>query len=348
MKMTPVVVLGLCASLLTSCFSPRTGKLKSMAVTYVKEKYGIKAKAEDVSVDAIGWLEPVWNNGKSGLVAMTYEGKTFYVRVDIGAGVEACTDTYLQQDCNERIESIVKEELACERLCVEASYGPDSYSQYVGIDIKSVDDVLEAGNIEVRVSAYGLDAGRVERFDTSRLGPNLRIGIYNFKDPKVVDARYVPMGSVDPTDGDLVCLLDHFYLLDGVWTHHPYTQFEGEGVTFGYRADLGVEIVPAKIDASDSGSAPATSAWYEVRSTTGEEQRVLVFPQVDKPDYKMRLQFYDPLTKEITTSSSDIAYYKTESAPPHILECPYHTFVWLNLTYKDGTVDRGPQIIRIQ
>ncbi len=347
MKMTPIVVLGLCVSLLTGCFSPRARKLQSMAVTYVKEKYGINAKAEDVSVDAVGWLEPAWNKGKSGLVAMTYEDRTFYVRVDLDAGVEACTDTYLQQDCIERFERIVQEELACERLCVEASYGPSSYSQYVGIDIKSFDDVVEAGNIELRVSAYGLDGGRVERFDTSRLGPNPKIGIYNFKDPKVVDAGYVPMGSVNLADGDLVCLTDHFFFLDGVWTHHPYAQFEGEGVTFGYRADLGVEIAPAEVDASDD-DAPATSAWYQLRSTTSEEQRVLVFPQVDEPDRKMRLQAYDPLTKEVTTFSSDIAYYGTKSAPPHLLEWPYHTAIWLNLTYKDGTVDREPQIIRVR
>jgi hypothetical protein len=64
MKLMPLVAVGLCASLLTGCLAPRTAKLKNMAVEYVEAKYGFTAKATDVTVDGISWLEPGWNKGK--------------------------------------------------------------------------------------------------------------------------------------------------------------------------------------------------------------------------------------------------------------------------------------------
>ena len=55
--MVGLTILAACGfALLSGCgASGNTNKLKSMAVRYVKEKYGFKAKSKRVSNDGISW-----------------------------------------------------------------------------------------------------------------------------------------------------------------------------------------------------------------------------------------------------------------------------------------------------
>ena len=346
MKLMPLVAVGLCASLLTGCLAPRTAKLKNMAVEYVEAKYGFTAKATDVTVDGISWLEPSWNKGKSGRVKMSYDGKTFYVQVYLNEGVRDCTDTYQEEEFVEYLTDIVQDELSCERLCATMDFGVGNTLHYLGIDVLTIDDLLKRGNLDVRVSTFGLDHSKVASFDTTRLGANPKIGIYCWKDSSIVDAGYTPQNSVSLADSDTISLTDHYYFLDGAWTHHPYEQHEDETVAFAYRADLDVEIAQTTVE-TDEDSESASSPWYRLSTSSSEEQRVLVFPREPTSGREMCLQFYNAETGEITTSTTNIGYYGNETAPPHVSAWPYHTFVWLNLTYKDGTVDSRPQVIRI-
>ena len=346
MKLMPLVAVGLCASLLTGCLAPRTAKLKNMAVRYVEAKYGFVAKATDVTVDGIGWLEPAWNKGKSGRVEMSYNGRTFYVYADLDEDVRDCSDTYQEEEFVEAITNIVQDELSCERLCVTMDFGTANTLHYLGIDVQTIEDLLKKGNIDVRVSAYGLDSSKVANFDTTRLGANPKIGIYCWKDPSIVDAGYTPQNSVSLADSDTIGLTDHYFFLEGAWTCRPYAQYEDDTVAFAYRADLGVEIEQTTIEANnDLGTAG--SPWYRISTSSNEEQRVMVFPRETAPGNKMRMQFYYADTGEIHTSTTDIGYYGSETAPPHVSAWPYHSFVWLNLTSKKGTVDSRPQVIRI-
>lgn len=346
MKLMHLVAVGICASLLTGCFAPRTLRLQNMAVNYVEAKYGFTARATDVVEDGVSWLEPAWNKGKSGEVEMSYDGKTFYVRADLDAGMQGCSDTYQEEEFTERITNIVRDELSCEQLCTSMDFGVGNTLHYLGIDVLTIDDLLKKGDLDVRVSTYGLDHTKVASFDTTRLGTNPKIGIYCWKDSSLVDAGYVPQNSVSLADSDTISLADHYYYLDGAWTHHPYAQFEDDMVAFAYRADLGVEVERTDIEADD-GSGSARSPWYRLSASSSEEQRVIVFPRETAPDSKLCLQFYDADTGEINTSTTGIGYYASETTPPHVNAWPYHTFVWLNLTYKDGTVDSRPQVIRI-
>ena len=86
-KMVGLTILAACGfALLSGCgASGNTNKLKSMAVRYVKEKYGFKAKSKRVSNDGISWLTPIWEKSKAGIVEMTHDGKTFYVHADLNS-----------------------------------------------------------------------------------------------------------------------------------------------------------------------------------------------------------------------------------------------------------------------
>ena len=85
--MVGLTILAACGfALLSGCgASGNTNKLKSMAVRYVKEKYGFKAKSKRVSNDGISWLTPIWEKSKAGIVEMTHDGKTFYVHADLNS-----------------------------------------------------------------------------------------------------------------------------------------------------------------------------------------------------------------------------------------------------------------------
>ena len=63
-RLTLFILAG-CALLPGCGSSGRTRKLKSIATEYVKEKYGIKAKAGRVSNDGISWLTPIWEKSKA-------------------------------------------------------------------------------------------------------------------------------------------------------------------------------------------------------------------------------------------------------------------------------------------
>ena len=85
--MVGLTILAACGfALLSGCgASGNTNKLKSMAVRYVKEKYGFKAKSKRISNDGISWLTPIWEKSKAGIVEMTHDGKTFYVHADLNS-----------------------------------------------------------------------------------------------------------------------------------------------------------------------------------------------------------------------------------------------------------------------
>lgn len=177
-----------------------------------------------------------------------------------------CSDTYQEQEFVEAITNIMRDELSCERLCASMDFGVGNTLHYLGIDVRTIDDLLAKGDIDVRVSAYGLDPSQVASFDTTRLGANPKIGIYSWKDPSIVEAGYTPQNSVNLADSDTIGLTDHCYCLDGAWTCHPYAQYEDDMVAFAYRADLGVQIARTTVEADDDPGLVG-SPWYRISTS---------------------------------------------------------------------------------
>ena len=327
-----------------------TGRLQRMARAYVKRKYGFKARASRVQTMAIGWLEPTWHKGKSGYVEMTYGKTSFHVRADLRSGTDSCSDTYQMREFTERILGPIRDGLACDKLCATVRYGDRDFGgSYLGLGVKSFEDLVrDIDNVEVVVSTHGLDHSRIDRLDLSYLGQKPRVGIYDWEDASVVEAGYTPFGEVQASDGDTICLLDHFLFLDGTWTRRSYRRFHGEGVTFAYRADLGVEVAPIDVDVPEDEAIVARSPWYELSASCEEETRVIVFPHETSPGIEMHIQLYDPAARKLLDGFGGLPYYGNfEKQDPLPDKWPYHGAVWLNLTYKDGTVDRAPKVARI-
>lgn len=344
------LAIGLGASYLIGHGGTNETKLRRVAKSYIKRKYGFSAKAGEVMLDSIGWLEPKWHKGRSGVVTMTYEGTTFYVMADRKAGVTACTDTYQKQEFTARILDPLKQQLANVYFHVSARYGDLRFpGGYVGLNVNTFEDLVAQGGIEVCVSAYGLDESTIRGLDFSHLGANVEVGVFCWRNRKAVDAAYAPYNIAIASDTDTIYLTDHYRLKDGSWTHKTYEQLEAADVSFAYPAGLDVRIVPTVVNAGDDNlSTPATSAWYELSTTSDQEIRVMVFPHVTETNRTIKLQLWNPSTGELTQSATDIpSYLDDHTTSPAIIDFPYHTCVWLNLTSKKGWVQRGPKTIRI-
>ena len=346
----PLIALAGFGSLLLLDHKNYRSRLRRMAVAYIKHKYGFNAKAGAVHVMSIGWLEPKWHKGKSAYVVMSYKDTTFHVRASLLARMDECSDTYQMAEFTECILAPIRAALDCEELCATVQYGARDYGGcYLGTTVTSFEDLVSSiGHIEVTVSAHGIDESRIARLDLSYLGANPRIGIYEWEDSGVVKAAYTPASLIQPSDGDTICLRDHFFYAEGAWKHRGYRRFHGTGVTFAFETGIGIEVAPFDMEATTAEDETALSPWYRLSASGKQQTRVIVFPHETSPDVKMRIQLYETQTNEFSHGLESIPFYGDDaSQSPFTPQWPYHAAVWLNLTYKNGAIDRAPQVVRV-
>ena len=346
----PLIALAGFGSLLLLDHKNYRGRLRRMAVAYIKRKYGFNAKAGAVHVMSIGWLEPKWHKGKSAYVEMSYKDTTFHVRASLRSHTDDCSDTYQMAEFTEHILAPIRATLGCEEFCATVQYGARDYGGcYLGMDVTSFEDLVNSGGrIEVTVSTHGIDEPRITRLDPSPLGANPRIGIYEWEDSGIVKAKYTPASHFQPSDGDTICLRNHFLFAEGVWKHRGYRHYHGSGVTFAFETGIGIEVAPFDMEATTTEDETAISPWYRLSASGEQQTRVIVFPHETSPDVKMRIQFYDTQTNEFSHGLESIPFYGDDASQSSFTpQWPYHVAVWLNLTYKNGAVDRTPKVVRV-
>lgn len=176
-------------------------KLKNMAVQYVREKYGFRAKASRISNDGISWLTPIWEKSKAGIVEMKYEGKTFCVHADLDSGVDRCTDNYLEDEFGERIAAPFQN-IQCAEKDIMVSYTEGHYKHLVGKDIKTFDDLIadeRIPGIYVDINTYGLDTDSVSSIDMSGMPWISTVSVYDWLDRSYLDTDD-PMYSTPYTE----------------------------------------------------------------------------------------------------------------------------------------------------
>ena len=168
-----------------------------MATEYVKEKYGIKAKAGRVSNDGISWLTPIWEKSKAGIVEMKYDGREFYVHADIELGVDQCTDNYLEDEFCDRIVSYFQD-IRCDEKVFVVAYTEGHYRHLVGKDVKTFDDLIADERIPgifVYIYTYGLDTDSLNSVDLSDASWLSTASIYDWTESSMVRSEYKPVTS---------------------------------------------------------------------------------------------------------------------------------------------------------
>ena len=304
-----IIIAG--CTMLTGCgASGNTRKLKSMAVKYVKEKYGFKAKANRVSNDGISWLTPIWEKSKAGIVEMKYEGKTFCVHADLNSGVDSCTDNYQEDEFCEKIAAPFQNIQSADKEIVVA-YTEGQYKHLVGKNIKTFDDLIADERIPgifVYIYTYGLDTDSVSSMDMSDKPWISTVSVYDWQDPSMLHSDYKPVTA--PYTEELILKSYAEYSADpskfslslengekGRFVIKRYKQIEYGDlyITCGDTDDLVVSDYPGSPDSDHRG----TTAWYQI-TNNGKAAKGNILFSGELADHDKKLGYFERYDGEKT------------------------------------------------
>ena len=246
-------------SLISGCgFSGQTPKLKRMATEYVKEKYGIKAKAGRVSNDGISWLTPIWEKSKAGIVEMKHDDRVFYVHADLDLGVDQCTDNYLEDEFCDRIMSIFQDIRCDEKNFVDLSETP-------WLSTASIYDWKESSMVRSEYKPVG--SPYTEQFVLESYAE------YN-ADPSRYPAYF-----------------DDYE--DGKFTIKRFKQIElgNLHITCGYSDDLTVSEYSGSPESDHQG----VTKWYQITNNGADVKGIVAFPfeLADHDKKRVYIEKYD-------------------------------------------------------
>ena len=316
--MVGLTILAACGfALLSGCgASGNTNKLKSMAVRYVKEKYGFKAKSKRVSNDGISWLTPIWEKSKAGIVEMTHDGKTFYVHADLNSGVDGCTDNYMEDEFCERIAAPFQS-MQCAEKEITVVYTEGQYKHLVGKDVLTFDDLIEDERIPgifVYIHTHGLDPGSVSSIDLTDAPWISTVSVYDWVDSSVLRSDNKPVRAPYTEQLILNCYAE--YNADP--TRYPayFEKYEkGKFTLKRYKQqELGdIHVTCGDTDVivlSDYPGSPAsehagTTDWYQITNegaTDADVVGIIAFPY-ELADHDKKNVYIERLAGEKTNVS---------------------------------------------
>ena len=286
--------------------SGHTRKLKSMATEYVKEKYGIKAKAGRVSNDGISWLTPIWEKSKAGIVEMKCDGREFYVHVDMDLGADQCTDNYLEDEFCDRIVSCFQD-IYCDEKDFAVAYTEGHYKHLVGKDVKTFDDLIADERIPgifVYIYTSGLDTDSLNSVDLSDAPWLSTAAIYDWTEASMVRSEYKPVTS--PYTEQFVLKSYSEYTADpsrypayfedyeeGKFTVKRFKQIElgNLHITCGDSDDLAV----SEYSGSPESDYQGTTKWYQIINNGADVKGIIAFPYelADSDKKRAYIEKYD-------------------------------------------------------
>ena len=269
--------------------SGHTRKLKSMATEYVKEKYGIRAKAGRVSNDGISWLTPIWEKSKAGIVEMKYDGREFYVHADLELGADRCTDNYLEDEFCDRIVSYFQN-IRCDEKDFAVAYTEGHYRHLVGKDVKTFDDLIAdecLPGIFVYIYTYKLDTESLNSVDLSDATWLSTASVYDWKESSMVRSEYKPVTTpyteqfmlksyaeynADPSR--YPAYFDNYE--NGKFTVKRFKQIEQGNlhITCGDSDDLAVSEYSGNPESDYQGA----TRWYQIVNNGADVKGIIAFP----------------------------------------------------------------------
>ena len=287
-RLTLFVLAG-CALIPGCGSSGRTRKLKSIATEYVKEKYGIKAKAGRVSNDGISWLTPIWEKSKAGIVEMKYDGREFYVHADLELGVDQCTDNYLEDEFCDRIVSYFQD-IRCDEKDFVVAYTEGHYKHLVGKDVKTFDDLIadeRIPGISVYIYTYKLDMDSLNSVDLSDASWLSTASVYDWTESSMVRSEYKPVTTPYTEQFMLKSYAEYnadpsrypTYFDDyenGKFTVKRFKQIEQGDlhITCGDSDDL----VVSEYLGSPESDYQGTTKWYQIVNNGADVKGIIAFP----------------------------------------------------------------------
>ena len=257
------------------------GKLKKAATSYIKEKYGFKPAIREVRTTKGNWLAGARDSEKTGEVIMEYQGRVFCTYVELKAGDDICKDNYKAQDFREEIANKVSEIIKAEQIYVYVDYGMTCSEKFeVGENVTTLEELFaNENNVTIGVSTYKIDKSSIDALKPASFGSKAQIGIFDWTDPKAVEASYVPPFVYEPDQGSMPYLAMHYYLDNEQKRVKEYDRSTIGDLTFVYEKSSGIQVAEEKAPVS-SDDRMAVSEWIRVSSDSKEPKDIFVLKTV--------------------------------------------------------------------
>lgn len=259
--------------LLTGCGAhSNTRKLQKMAEQYVSEKYGFKAKAGNVKNDSISWLEPKSNKSKAGIVEMTYKGKTFGVHAYTGSSVDDCSDNYMEDEWCSRIVSGFADNIRCDDMVTNITYGIGFAQHMVGKDIMTYDDLIKKyGPFNVYVNTYGLEPDSISAINISDIPEIGELYIYDWKDRSAIHKETLVTDK--PTyERTELCSFAYFDKNKQLFEKYASEKKEMMNISYIDNGSFSVSECAVSPESPNIG----VSEWYDLRNEGTEDMDVYI------------------------------------------------------------------------
>ena len=272
------VIIG--GMLLCSCGeSGDRRRLEKTAVTYIKEKYGINAKAVDVTFGSVGWLELKSEKSKSGTVEMTADGRTFHVYATLRSSWEDCFDDYYAPEVIEAISSVIKDTVVCEDSVLRIVYTTNGGSKCLsGLSLKTPKQVI-AGieHLYVDMSTYGLDIDSARALDLSSFAQDVQLSIHDWNDPSIVQKGYISEVSADASPNEIMHLKQLYVDDGGLPTQIRYDTVQPEDMVIVFPGTDASDIAPC--DTAPKSELTGVTKWYTMTGGSAPVNIMIMYPE---------------------------------------------------------------------
>jgi len=275
-----LIVMSVC--LLGGCEKNNNeGKLKKAATSYINEKYGFKPVIREVRTAKGNWLAGARDSDKTGEVIMEYQGRVFCTYVELKSGDGICKDNYKAQEFREEIANKVSEIIKAEQIYVYVDYGMTCSEKFeVGENVTTLEELFaNENNVTIGVSTYKIDKSSIDALKPAAFGSKAQIGIFDWTDPKAVEASYVPPFVYEADQGSMPYLAMHYYLDNEQKRVKEYDRSTIGDLTFVYEKSSGIQVAEEKAPVS-SDDRMAVSGWIRVSSDSKDPKDISILKTV--------------------------------------------------------------------
>ncbi|MCR4896425.1 MAG: hypothetical protein K5891_06575 [Lachnospiraceae bacterium] len=206
MRILLLAALTVCLGLFAGCGYSAERIVQDLARDYIREKYEITPDVKGVKLNSAG---------DGGTVTMESEGRIFDVEISI-ADPSLNGDNYMKKEYAARIDEYFRSRLGCESIYVVAWYGRPG--QHLGKDIRTFEDlVAKVDNIQIMVSAYGLDRSSIAGINPADWGADTQIFVADWISRDFVKDERVIWKSTEEADAmSRDSLRSYYHFHDGV------------------------------------------------------------------------------------------------------------------------------------
>ncbi|MCQ2532134.1 MAG: hypothetical protein MJ093_05450 [Saccharofermentans sp.] len=252
---------------------------KTNAINYVKEKYGFKAKVEDVEPVIIDGIFP--SKGNTAKVSMSYKGDDFLVYVSHQEESSHGKDNYQWPEFTEIIQDEVYDQIDCDDAEIYVSLA------LADENVMDIDDYYDSCRTEINVLTSDISNTSIENFDASFLGDNYEVSIRDYNNsfkgdfPKEDEFSFVGLYDTEPLYLDSYSI----YRPDGnEFVEYATAEFDDFKIIYDKNADVTlteIDVDYSQFDYSTKYGKDFDYPYSGIHVETSKETRLYFYFSTD-------------------------------------------------------------------